>query len=132
VSVFLDTSALLPLLVSNDPDHPAVLAAFRALLDDGRHLVTTSYVVVETSAVLQNRIGTAPVLALHDRVLPLVEVEHVDAGLHRDGLERLRRESRRRLSLVDCVSFECMQRNNVRDALALDADFRDAGFRLQP
>ena len=36
------------------------------------------------------------------------------------------------LSLVDCVSFEFMRAQGLREALALDEDFASAGYRLLP
>ena len=39
---------------------------------------------------------------------------------------------RRRLSLVDCTSFEIMRRHGITAALSLDADFAQQGFRLLP
>jgi predicted nucleic acid-binding protein len=56
----------------------------------------------------------------------------VDETLHRKGMERLAREDRRDVSLVDCVSFEFMREKDVDAALAVDHHFADAGFRLLP
>jgi predicted nucleic acid-binding protein len=106
--------------------------AVRALLDGRRPLLTTSYVVVETVALLQRRIGLAPARDLGEHVLPLLSIEWVSEALHRKGLERLFREDRRELSLVDCVSFEFMRAQGLREALALDEDFAAAGYRLLP
>ncbi len=39
---------------------------------------------------------------------------------------------RRRLSLVDCTSFEVMRRHGIEEALALDDDFARQGFGLHP
>lgn len=52
--------------------------------------------------------------------------------MHRKGLDRLFREDRRDLSLVDCVRFEFMRAQGLREALALDEDFATAGYRLLP
>jgi len=129
VSVFVDTSALIPLLVETDPDHPAVLAEFKGLLRGGNVLRTTSYVLVEASAVLQSRIGLPPVRALHESILPVLSMEWVSEQVHRKGLERHSRENRRSLSLVDCISFEVMDSEGIRQAFALDEHFDEAGYR---
>jgi predicted nucleic acid-binding protein len=83
-------------------------------------------------ALLQHRIGIAPVRDLDQKVLPLLHVEYVDAALHRRGVNRLFRLDQRRISLVDAVSFEAMNAEGIADALALDTDFSHAGFRLIP
>lgn len=112
--------------------HADVVRAFRSVLGEGRTLWTTSYVVVETTALLQHRIGLAPVRDFIEHVLPVASVEYVSEALHRRGIGRLIREDRRRLSLVDCISFEFMNERGLRDALTLDEQFLEAGFRVLP
>lgn len=118
--------------MASEARHRDTAAELRRLLDAGRMLHTTSYVVVETAALLQHRFGLDAVRDLTDSMLPLVHVVWVSEGLHRRGVERLFREDRRRLSLVDCVSFEYMRPEGLRDALTLDRDFETAGFRVMP
>ncbi len=132
MSVFADTSALYALMVRTEKGHEAVVRAFRGLLRRGRVLTTTSYVVVETVALLQHRLGLDPVRDLDSRILPLVRVCWVSDVLHHNGMRRLLREDRRRLSLVDCISFEFMESRGIRDALTLDRDFTAEGFRAIP
>jgi len=52
--------------------------------------------------------------------------------LHGRGIQRLLGENRRDRSLADCVSFEFMESEGLREALALDQHFSEAGFRLPP
>ena len=108
------------------------MRAFRGLLDRGQDLWTTSYVVVETIALLQHRIGLSAVHDLVDHVVPILSVEWVSDTLHQQGMGRLLQMDRRRLSLVDCVSFEFMRGRGLREALTLDEHFGDAGFRMLP
>ena len=128
----VDTSALYAYFLGDDEDHDKVMRAIRGLLDGCRPLVTAAYVVVETVALLQRRIGLAATRDLAEHVLPLLSVEWVSETLHRKGIDRLCREDRRDLSLVDCVSFDFMRAQGLREALALDADFASAGYRLLP
>jgi predicted nucleic acid-binding protein len=132
LTVFVDTSAFYALLVGTEVGHLPVLESLRQLTESGRPLVTSSYVVVETVALLQHRIGLDAVRDLDQRVLPLLSIVWVTRELHERGMHRLRREDRRRLSLVDCVSFEVMRAGSVRHALSLDRDFAEAGFELLP
>lgn len=132
MSVFVDTSALYALLVRTEERHSDIVAAFRDALEDGQTMWTTSYAVVETIALLQHRFGLAPVRDLVQHLIPALSVDWVSGVLHRKGLERLLKEDRRQLSLVDCVSMEFMRQEGVRDVLALDPHFAEAGFRLLP
>ena len=132
MSLFLDTSGFYALLVETEADHRSVKRAFGQAAEAGERLLTTNYVVIETAALLQHRIGLAPVRDLDAKIFPLVELVVVDAGLHRKGLERLFRIDRRRVSLVDAVSFEAMEAEGFTDVLGLDSDFATEGFRLRP
>ena len=132
MSVFADTSAFYALLVRTDASHTAVRTAFARLLRDGRPLWTTSFVIVETMALLQHRIGLAAARDFDEQVLPVVHVRWVDEPLYRLGTDRLWREDRRHLSLVDSVSFEFMRTEGITAALAVDPHFREAGFDVLP
>jgi len=132
MSLFVDTSGLYAVLVGTERDHRAVLEAFRAAAERGRRMVTTNYVLVETSALLQHRIGLAPVRDLEERILPLLAVHWVSSELHRRAVERLFRTDKRKVSLVDVVSFIVMDAEGLTDVLGLDPDFATEGFRLLP
>lgn len=132
MTVFVDTSALYAFLVATEVSHRPVLDAFRVLAEGGRSLRTTSYVLVETTALLQHRLGLAPVHDLTTRLQPLLSVVWVDRTLHERAQRRLLREDRRRLSFVDCVSLECMALEGICQALTLDRHFAEAGFEMLP
>ena len=130
MSVFGDTSAFYALLVETEATHPTMRAAFDKLLESRRPIWTTSFVIVETMALLQDRIGLEASREFDEAVLPVVRVKWVDESLHRLAAERLWREDRRDLSLVDCVSLEFMKLEGLTTAFAVDRHFSDAGFRL--
>ena len=132
MSVFVDTSALFALLDADDGDHGRVLAAFEDLCDSDAVLLTTNYVVVETLAVCQRRLGTEAARHLMANLLPLMDVRWVTPEAHWEAVSVLLTASRRELSLVDCVSFEVMRRLGIRQAFALDGHFREQGFEVVP
>jgi uncharacterized protein len=132
MSVFGDTSAFYALLVGTEQDHDRVRSRFSQLLERDRAIWTTSFVLVETMALLQHRVGLAAAHDFHEEVLPVLSVGWVDEELYRRGAERLWREDRRQLSLVDCVGFEFMKLRGLTTAFALDPHFREAGFKLLP
>ena len=132
MSVFADTSGLYALLVGSEDGHTELVREFRNVLTGDRPLRTTSYVLIETIALLQSRIGLETVRDFDEHVFPLLSVEWVSEDLHRRGTRRLSMENRRRLSLVDCVSFEFMRQQGINDVLGLDRHFEEAGYRLLP
>lgn len=132
MTVYVDTSALYAVVVADDPDHERAAAGLRDLCDRDERLLTTSYVLVETSALLQARVGLGAVRTLHERLRPLLDPLWVDAELHDAALTALLAAGRRGLSLVDWVGFTLMRQRAIGSAFALDDDFAEAGFVLIP
>ncbi len=132
MSVFVDTSTLIALLDANEDKHAACVRSWKKLLQDDALLVTSSYVMVETYALAQRRLGLDAVRVLTADFLPLITVDWVDEFVHGAALASLLTANRRDLSLVDCVSFEIMRRRDVSKAFALDSDFSKQGFAVVP
>lgn len=132
MSVFVDTSAVLALLNADDAKHSQVAAAWRALVGAEEGFVTSSYVLIESFALTQARLGLAAARALVSDFVPALEVVWVDETLHRAALSAWLIAGRRDLSLVDCVSFEIMRRRSMPRALTLDRHFRQQGFLPLP
>jgi predicted nucleic acid-binding protein len=130
LSVFVDTSALYALLDADDSNHAAAAAYFPELR--AREPTTHNYVALETSALVAARLGRRALRALHEVALPRLEPVWVDAAVHEAAVAMLLSASSRRLSLVDCASFEVMRRFGIETAFAFDRDFERQGFRTVP
>ena len=128
MTVFVDTSALIAFLDDDDPAHSVCREAWRQAVLEAEGLVTTDYVVVEAIAVAQRRWGLDAVRTLVDELLPLIEVGPVSTEDRTAALNALLAAARRRLSLVDCVSFTVMRRLGIREYLRLDPHFEEQGF----
>ena len=81
---------------------------------------------------MQARLGLPALRSLHDRLLAPLAIVWVDELLHHAALAALLGAGRRRVSLVDWVSFEVMRRGGIDTALAFDPDFADQGFAVLP
>jgi predicted nucleic acid-binding protein len=132
VTVFLDTSGLYAVFDRDDINHASARTAWEDWLREGASLLTNNYVLVETAALLQHRIGLAAVRALHEEVMPLLQVDWVSKERHQAGMEAVFAAGRKKLSLVDCVSFQTMRNRGVRTAFSFDAHFREQGFAIKP
>ena len=132
MSLFVDTSALLAFLDADQPRHVEVIGAWEGVIADNRTLFTSNYVLVESFALVQRRLGLGALRALADILVPMLRPLWIDEELHAAGVASLFAARRRKLSLVDCTSFELMRRHGLREALALDDDFARQGFRLLP
>ena len=127
--IFVDTSAIYAWADAADPNHHAAVRRLQGVLGAGEELLTHNYVLVESLALLQARLGVAAALKLAKDSTAFV-VEWVDDGLHASGIRALERSKKRQVSLVDHISFLVMNRRGVTTAFAFDPDFASAGFKL--
>lgn len=128
--VFVDTSALYALLDAGDASHARARRAFGGLRDQEALLVTTSYVLVETCALVSRRLGSAALRAFREDFAPLLEVVWVDAAIHEAALDLLFERRKASLSLVDAASFVTMRRERLDAAFAFDRHFEEEGFSV--
>jgi predicted nucleic acid-binding protein len=125
---FVDTSALYALLDRDDDNHQSARKTWTALLDSRAVLVTSNYALVETCALVQHRLGLAAIRALQDSIFPLLATEWVTKSQHDSAVASLLAAGRKKLSLVDCVSFGIMREAGIRKAFAFDRHFAEQGF----
>jgi predicted nucleic acid-binding protein len=132
--VFVDTSALYSLFDRDDAEFDEASRLWSSLcasIADGEIVARThNAVVLETSALLQNRLGVSAVRDLHDLVLPAIAVRWVDEALHDRAVVATIAAGRRRVSLVDWLSFMMMRQEGIDLVFAFDDDFAAQGFEL--
>lgn len=128
----MDTSAFYAVLDADDEEHPAARQAWQHLIEEGHPLLTSNYVLVETLALLQSRLGMQAVREFDDAVYPLLRVLWVDEETHRQAVSAVLAAGRKRLSLVDCSSFVLMRRHGLDTAFAFDDHFPEQGFTTLP
>ncbi len=113
-----------------DAAHARGRKAFARLRDGEAVLVSTSYVLLETYALLGHRFGLDVVRDFRADFEPLLDVIWVGRELHEAGLDLLQEERLRRLSLVDAVSLQTMRRERIVEAFAYDRHFHRRGIRI--
>ncbi len=130
--VFVDTSAIYALLVEEDDNHEDARMAAESLGKLGATLVTSSFVLLETVALLQTRVGIGAVRVFYLDVLPLLRIIWVDEDLLHRAINALLAASRRQVSLTDWASITLMQDHRIDQAFAFDEDFTRMGIDLIP
>ncbi len=128
--IFADTSALFALLVHNDYMHIRARANLDYFSTHDVRLLTSSYVILETVALLQRRVSLAAVSDFQMKIQPLLDVIWVDAEWHAKAMQRLLARADRALSLVDCLSFEIMEARGLTTAYTFDKHFEENGFTI--
>ena len=129
MTVFADTSGIFAALVRNDANHEPARETLAGLLDDPEATITTTdFVLLETMALLQARVGLDAALKFDRDLRPVLDVTWVDSALYSRAIRRLNLRQRRRVSLVDCISFVTMEEAGLRTAFSYDQHFADEGF----
>ncbi|MGH2407391.1 MAG: type II toxin-antitoxin system VapC family toxin [Candidatus Limnocylindrales bacterium] len=131
MTTYVDTSVLYALLDDDDAMHSLADDTFRFLVN-GEELITSNYVVLESAAIVQHRLGSEATRDLFDRLLPLIAVAWVDERLHATAVTSLLAASSRRVSLVDWTSFAFMRSRAIDKAFTFDGDFVAQGFEVVP
>jgi predicted nucleic acid-binding protein len=129
--VFVDTSAFYAVLDRDDANHPRAAKEWERLLRRAA-LVTNNYVLVETSALLQHRLGLGALRAFSNEIVPLLQVEWVTLERHGAAVDAVLAASRKRLSLVDCAGFQTMRECGLQTVFCFDSHFREQGFQVVP
>lgn len=132
--IFVDTSALYALHDRRDARHADAARIWSTLIDrmaEGTARCRShSSIVVETSALVQRRLGIDALRDLHHVTLPVIDITWVDDHLNARAVAALAAAGRREVSLVDWTSFELMRAEGLRTAFAFDDDFVAQGFDL--
>ena len=130
MSVFVDTSAFLAVLDADDERHKQASNIWEHIIGNDERLICSNYVLVETFALVQNRLGMEAVRAFQEDVCPMLKIEWINEAYHRAGVASLLAASRRKLSLVDCTSFELMRGLGLTRVFCFDSHFREQGFEI--
>lgn len=130
--VFVDTSAFYAILYEADGNHVRAGDTWLRLVREELVLLTTNYVLIETCALLQRRLGIAALRAFHENIAPLLQVDWIDAEGYQSGVEAALTAARKSLSVVACISFQTMRREGVQTVFCFDSHFAEQGFEVLP
>ena len=132
MTVFVDTSAIYAFLDADDANHAGADHSWRQILEQRSTLLTSNYVLLEVSALLQACIGSAALRTFHADIEPLLQIDWISERRHHMAVATVLTTERKKLSVVDCVSFQCMREHGVRTAFCFDRHFREQGFETIP
>jgi predicted nucleic acid-binding protein len=130
--MFVDTSAFLAILDADDQNHVAAAETWADLVSRDEVLVCSNYILVETFALVQHRLGIEAVRSFQEDIVPLLQIEWLNAAAHARSVSALLTAGRRQLSLVDCASFDVMRSREITTAFVFDRHFAEQGFHCRP
>src|SRR5260370_30165713 len=128
--VFLDTAGLIAAWDIADQWHAAAEAAYQGLLLQGRRLVTTHLVLLESGNASARRPYRARVnvlrkLLMGEQLLIEPAPEEIE-----EGWTAYDRSSAGQAGIVDQISFVVMRRLGITEAFTNDRHFQAAGFAV--
>jgi predicted nucleic acid-binding protein len=95
-------------------------------------MLTSSYVVLETLALLQTRLGLRAVTKWKTEFQGILEIVWIEKQLHEEALTALVAANKPTISLTDWASFLIMRERGIEDAFTFDRHFTQQGFHLLP
>jgi uncharacterized protein len=128
--VFVDTSGLHALIDRKDAHHVEARTAVERLLQAGRRLVTSDYVITESVNLANARSGTHAATRVLDLIEQSAAIRIEWIGVMRfDGTKTFfRKNADHAYSFTDCSSFVLMRELRLSQALTTDRHFAEAGF----
>ncbi|MDO8736426.1 MAG: PIN domain-containing protein [Thermoleophilia bacterium] len=128
MTVFIDTSAIYALFDAGDDNNGRAARIWERLISEQGNLVSTNYVMTEIFTLLHRRLGLVAVRMFQEDVYPLISVQWIDENTHHAGVAALLAAGRKKLSLVDCVSFDVMRSLGIKTTFCFDRHFKEQGF----
>jgi predicted nucleic acid-binding protein len=129
--ILVDTSAIFAIISQADEFHSRASSIYTNLLDRGDRLSTTSYILVETSALVHRRWGFEPLKTFMQPVQNVWDILWLDRVIHEEAWNRMVRREGSQLSFVDWPTIVVAE--NSRSAIfAFDQDFQKEGLTVIP
>lgn len=132
MSIFIDTSGFIAVLDMDEASHALAAKNWMDILTSEETLVTSNYVLVETCALVQHRLGMTAIKVFQEDIVPVLRIEWIDKAVHNAAMGIMLAAMRKKLSFVDCVSFEIMRLLGITTAFTLDRHFKEQGFICLP
>ena len=129
-NIFIDTSAFYALMDRSDGYHEKAKQLWTFLLDKNVSFKTTNYIIIETLALIQSRLGFEAAHLYSGDILGLIDILWVDEPRHNLAFELWLSLGRKKLSLVDCVSFITMRHYRLENVFGFDRHFAEQGFKI--
>lgn len=132
--LFVDTAGWMACADNADPAHTAACAARDEVLETGRILLTTDFVVDETLTLLRIRLGLKAARAWWNQIdgSHRLRWERIDSARFEKARDLFFRYRDKDFSFTDCTSFVIMREMRLTEALTTDRHFRQMGYNAVP
>ncbi len=125
--IFLDTSGVIALADNTDDFHDRAVQMFESAQKSGEDIVLHNYIVVESAALLQRKLGSDSSIRFLKEASQF-NIHWVDSRLHAQAVTYIDQNRTSKMSFVDVMSFLVMRSNKITNFIGFDKHFTDAGF----
>lgn len=125
--VIVDTSAIYALISASDNFHQKARRMYEDLIDRDNELYTTSYILVETAALVHHRLGFQPLKTFMESIQDFFNIHWIDRATHGEAWKLMVAREGRGLSLVDWTTVVVARKLNA-SVFAFDEDFIQEGI----
>jgi predicted nucleic acid-binding protein len=133
-AVFVDTGGWMACADRADPAHVTCTAARDAMLEAGRILITTDFVIDETLTLIRFRLGLAAANVWWQQIDRSARLRW--ERVENDRFERARnlffQHRDKDLSFTDCTSIAVMRELKLKTVITTDRHFQQVGFDVMP
>ncbi|OGE64222.1 hypothetical protein A3I48_03810 [Candidatus Daviesbacteria bacterium RIFCSPLOWO2_02_FULL_36_7] len=135
--IFVDTSAWISYLGSDQPRHINIKNLIKRFIKDGVVICTSNDVIDETVTrfIYDTNIKTTEqfINLIKDSIAKnnLVQL-WVDEQVQAEAFEIVEKFAEHKLSLTDATTIVLMKRFNIDSIISLDSDFRKVGIKTLP
>ncbi len=129
--VLFDTSAFYALVSKNDIFHKKAVQIYTELLAYKIPLYTTSYILVETIALIHHRLGFFPLSSFIPSIMDIFSIIWIDELKHQKSWEKLKEKEGKGFSFVDCSTLVLAEEINAH-IFTFDSLFKKEKVRTIP
>ncbi|MBN2580159.1 MAG: PIN domain-containing protein [Pirellulales bacterium] len=129
--VFLDSSGLIAVIVTDDQWHSQAESVWEKLIAEKTSLMTTDLILLEIGDTLSRFHQRSLAVEIYDQLSKYQNVEIIPPTpkLIATGWQLYRNRPDKEWSVTDCISFSIMSQRSIQDAFAIDHHFEQAGFK---
>lgn len=127
MALFADTGYYIALLVRSDRLYDRAVQLTQAVSEP---LVTTEWILAELAGALSKSPWRTLAIEFVQSLYATDSLIVIESGplLFSQGFQRYKDRPDKSWSLVDCISFICMEEQGLEQALSADRHFEQAGF----
>jgi len=130
--ILVDTSAIYALMDANDRNHEPAKKAWKEWLDQPVQLAASNYVLLESLALIQHRLGLQAAREFQEEFTPVLQVHWVNAEVHMAAFRMVMAVGQRDFTLVDASNVELMHQLDARAIFAFDHHYPERGLDQRP